>query len=63
MLVILLRSLQLLAHMFYVGQRERHLQHVVFFPLLAFNSGKEETTGGSILFVVTKMYDCVFQVF
>lgn len=63
MLAILFRSLQLLGHVFYVGQKERHLQRVVFFPLVAFNSWKEETTGGSILFRFTKMYDLVSQVF
>ena len=63
MLAILLRSLQLLGHVFCVGQQERHLQHVVFSPLLAFNSWKEKTTGGSVLFGFTKMYDLVSQVF
>jgi len=54
--------LQLLGRVFCVGHQERHLQHV-FFPLLAFNSWKEERTDGIVPFGFTKMHDLVSQVF
>lgn len=45
--------------MFEVGQQGRHLQHFVFFPLLAFNSWKEGTSGSILSMFAKTQHDLV----